>query len=217
MRIAFFTTKIKNNEITYPHKSSCLIFSFISIFIYCFFSLSVVAQIDENSPFYHLEKGNYNQAIRHAQTALENTTDALGRGQLLTVISRAYRYQEDYSTALTYAVQATTQFDRVEKDKEKAALGKAEIFIEIGILYQNWLSYDKAIENFEKAKQIYKANQKDKEVIELNRKIAHNQFLNGEYEKSKNNYVKLLEEDKKTGDKVLISFSLGKLAIVFIK
>jgi len=214
MRIAFFTTKIKNNEITYPHKSSCLIFSFISIFIYCFFSLSVVAQIDENSPFYHLEKGNYNQAIRHAQTALENTTDALGRGQLLTVISRAYRYQEDYSTALTYAVQATTQFDRVEKDKEKAALGKAEIFIEIGILYQNWLSYDKAIENFEKAKQIYKANQKDKEVIELNRKIAHNQFLNGEYEKSKNNYVKLLEEDKKTGDKVLISFSLGKLAIV---
>ena len=214
MRIAFFTTKIKNNEITYPHKSSCLIFSFISIFIYCFFSLSVVAQIDENSPFYHLEKGNYNQAIRHAQTALENTTDALGRGQLLTVISRAYRYQEDYSTALTYAVQATTQFDRDEKDKEKAALGKAEIFIEIGILYQNWLSYDKAIENFEKAKQIYKANQKDKEVIELNRKIAHNQFLNGEYEKSKNNYVKLLEEDKKTGDKVLISFSLGKLAIV---
>ncbi|WP_375561942.1 tetratricopeptide repeat protein [Bernardetia sp. OM2101] len=212
MRIASFITK--KNTTTYSLISRCLFLVFVNIFIYCFVSFSVFAQVDENSPFYHLEKGNYNQAIRHAQTALENTEDALGRGELMTVIARAYRYQEDYSTALNYAVQATTQFDRVEKDKEKAALGKAEVFTEIGLLYQNWLSYDKAIENFEKAKQIYKANQKKKEVIELNRKIAHNQFLNGDYEKSEENYVKLLEEDKKTGDKGLISFSLGKLAIV---
>ena len=214
MRIAFLTPKFKNTKTTYFPLSCRLFFYFLNLFVYCFFSYSVFAQVDENSPFYHLEKGNYNQAIRHAQTALETTNDPLGRGQLLTVISRAYRYQEDYSTALNYAVQATTQFDRVEKDKEKAVLGKAEIFTEIGLLYQNWLSYEKAIENFEKAKQIYKANQKNKEIIELNRKIAHNQFLNGEYEKSEQNYLKLLEEDKKTGDKGLISFSLGKLAIV---
>jgi tetratricopeptide (TPR) repeat protein/serine phosphatase RsbU (regulator of sigma subunit) len=209
MKKAFFYTK---NKITYSYiKSVCF---FIIFFICCFFSNPVVAQADENSPFYHLEKGNYNQAIRHAQTALENSKDALQRGELLTLISRAYRYQEDYSTALNYAIQANTQFDRVEKNKEKAALGKAEVFTEIGLLYQGWLSYEKAIENFEKAKQIYKTNKKNKEVVDLDRKIAHNQFLNGDYEKSEENYVKLLEEDKKTEDKGLISFSLGKLAIV---
>ncbi len=211
MRITFFHTK---NKFNYSFTRNYLFLFFTITFFHCFFSLSVLAQVDKNSPFYHLEKGNYNQAIRYAQTALENNTDALQRGELLTVIARAYRYQEDYSTALNYAVQATTQFDRVEKEVQKAALGKAEVFTEIGLLYQNWLSYEKAIENFEKAKQIYQANQKNKEVTELNRKIAHNQFLNGEYEQSEKNYIKLLEEDKKTGDKGRISFSLGKLAIV---
>ncbi len=213
MRVAFYYIKTKSNVI-YSPINNCLSLFFINVFIFVFISLSVIAQVDENSPFYQLEKGNYEQAIRHAKAALEDSNNALQRGQLLTVISRAYRYQDDYSTALNYAVQANTQFDRVEKEKEKAVLGKAEIFTEIGLLYQNWLSYDKAIENFEKAKQLYKANQNQKEIIELNRKIAHNQFLNGEYEESEKNYVKLLEEDKKTGDKGLISFSLGKLAIV---
>ncbi|WP_338812405.1 tetratricopeptide repeat protein [Bernardetia sp. Wsw4-3y2] len=211
MRVAFYYIKTKSNVI-YSPINNCLSLFFINVFI--FISLSVIAQVDETSPFYQLEKGNYNQAIRHAKAALEGSNNALQRGQLLTVISQAYRYQDDYSTALNYAVQANTQFDRVEKEKEKAVLGKAEIFTEIGLLYQNWLSYDKAIENFEKAKQLYKANQNQKEIIELNRKIAHNQFLNGEYEESEKNYIKLLEEDKKTGDKGLISFSLGKLAIV---
>ncbi len=212
MRIAFISTKI-NNKITYSNKISRSFLSFVIIFIYCTFSFCVLAQ-EENSPFYHLEKGNYNQAIRHAQDALKNMNDAFQRGQLLTVISRAYRYQDDYSTALNYAIQATTQFDRVEKEKQKADLGKAEVFTEIGLLYQNWLSYDKAIENFDKAKQIYRTNNKEKEIIESNRKIAHNQFLNGEYEKSEQNYLALLEEDRKTGDKDRISYSLGKLAIV---
>ncbi|AFM03304.1 serine phosphatase RsbU, regulator of sigma subunit [Bernardetia litoralis DSM 6794] len=214
MRIEFLPIKIKNNKTMYSALNSRLFLLFINVCIYCFFSIPIFAQKNENSPFYQLEKGNYSQAIQHAQAALENSIDALQRGELLTVISRAYRYQEDYSMALNYAVQATTQFDRVEKEKEKAVLGKAEIFTEIGLLYQEWLSYDKAIENFEKAKQIYKANQKKKEIIELNRKIAHNQFLNGEYEESEKNYIKLLEEDKRTGDKERISFSLGKLAIV---
>ena len=206
---------IKDNEITYFVKNRTA-FAFIPIyfFLYFLFCFSILAQVDENSPAYHLEKGNYNQAIQHAQMALRNNKDAFQRGQLLTLISRAFRYQQDYSMALSYAIQATTQFDRVEQEREKATLGKAEVFTEIGMLYQNWLSYDKAIENFEKAKQIYKTNQKEREVIELNRKIAHNQFLNGDYEKSEKSYAKLLEEDRKTGDQDLISFSLGKLAIV---
>ncbi|WP_338768069.1 tetratricopeptide repeat protein [Bernardetia sp. ABR2-2B] len=214
MKLAFIS--IKNNSIiTYSPSikiSNWLVFLCVNIFLFVFLSFSVLAQ--EDSPSYHLEKGNYNQAIRHAQTALKNNNNAFQRGKLLTVISRAYRYQNDYSTALNYAVQANTQFERVEEDKEKAVLGKAEVFTEIGLLYQNWFAYDKAIENFEKAKQIYKSNNKDKEITELNRKIAHNQFLNGDYEKSEQNYIKLLEEDKKTGNKGLISFSLGKLAIV---
>ncbi len=214
MTLAFIYTKIKKNKITSSFLSNCLVFLFAHAFIYCFFSLSSFAQIDEKSPFYHLEKGNYNQAIRYAQAALENTNSDLERGQLLIIISRAYRYQDDYSTALNYAVQATTQFDRVENKKDEALLGKAEVFTEIGLLYQNWFSYDKAIENFEKAKQIYQDHLKPKEAVELDRKIAHNQFLNGDYKKSEENYLKILEEDKKTKNKELISFSLGKLAIV---
>ncbi|WP_291727773.1 tetratricopeptide repeat protein [Bernardetia sp.] len=215
MRIALLFTRIKNTNITHSPISNFLCSALVCLFIYCFFSLSVVAQVDKDSPFYHLEKGNYQQAISNATTALENTKDAFQKGQLLTVMARAYRYQGDYSKALVYAVQANTQFDRMaEKDEKKSELGKAEVFTEIGLLYQNWLTYDKAIENFDKAKQLYKANQKEKEITELNRKIAHNQFLNGEYEKAEKNYLALLEEDKKTGDKGLISFSLGKLAIV---
>mgnify|MGYP000633911445 CR=1 FL=1 len=213
MKILFYFKKNKNNFVYIPiHNYFILLI--INALILFFISFSVFAQ-DKNSPSYHFKKGDYSQAIYYAQEALKNNNNnALQRGQLLTVISRAYRYQKDYSAALSHAIQASTQFNRVEKDKQKASLGKAEVFTEIGLLYQSWLSYDKAIENFEKAKNIYKAHQKEEAIIELDRKIAHNQFLNGEYEKSEQNYIKLLKEDKKTNDKELISFSLGKLAIV---
>ena len=215
MGIALFTARIEKMKITYTLMGNfSMRFSACLFIVCCFFSPSVFAQVDKNSPLYHLEQGNYGEAIRYAEAVLENAKDPFQRGELMTVMSRAYRYQEDYSTALNYAVQANAQFDRAESEKTKAQLGKAEVFTEIGLLYQGWLAYDKAIENFKKAKKIYETHQKNKEVIELDRKIAHNQFLNGEYEKSEQNYVKLLEEDKKTGDKRLISFSLGKLALV---
>lgn len=106
-------------------------------------------------------------------------------------LSRIYAQSNNYEKSVEYYFRTQSIAEKINAQKELA-----NIYEELGILYQNWNGYEKSIAYFKDALEIYVRQHNLQKRVQLNQRIAWANFKLKKYSDASQSYQKVLELQK---------------------
>ncbi len=171
-------------------------------------------------PISHKKSFEYsNQALELAKKFNSKIEEA----KALNNIGNAYYYQSNYEKTIEYYKKSLIVNEEIcnsfNEDEAISKSGKEGIAISlnnIGIVYEKWGNYEKAIEYYQKALKIFEelGNRKGMAALMNNIGIVYYNWTN--YEKAIEYYQKSLQMEEELGNKQGTANSLNNIGLIYM-
>lgn len=115
---------------------------------------SLLTQANSNLANIYLHLGNYARALQYYQAAIRGAqalSDSLRLSSALANVGLIHYYQHNYEAALSQYLKALDQFPSIKPDDKKASIRKANVFNNIGVVYDETKRYKEAGHYYEEA------------------------------------------------------------------